>query len=87
MIPRLMFDWGLNLTQIQDITSIDQRIINERIRYAVPDKYPRWVGEVITSKFDLANPSTIPGLSFSKELQQSEVYFFNNQNKKIILYK
>jgi hypothetical protein len=86
MIPRLMFDWGLNLTQIQDITSINQKIINERIRFTVPDKYPRWVGDIISPKFNIATVNTIPGLSFSKEPSRADIYFINNQQEKIVLF-
>ncbi len=85
MIPRLMFDWGLNLTQIQDIIHIPQDTINDRIRFSVPDKYPRWVGDITAKNFD--KTQKIPGLEFFHYSPKAEVYFVNNQQQKIFLFK
>ncbi len=85
MVPRLMFDWGRNLTEIQNITYINQKIINERIKLTVPDKYPRWVGDITFENFD--KNSKIPGLEYFDYPNQAKVYFKDNDQKEIILFE
>lgn len=85
MSPRLMLDWGLNLTQIQNFTGINQRIINERIRYSVPDKYYRWVGDIGTTKFD--KTQKIPGLEYYEYPNLAKIYFIDNNQKEIIIFE
>jgi len=71
MAPRSMSDWGLNLTQIQDITKIPQQTINDRLRFSVPDKYYRWVGNVNIKNFD--ETRKIPGLEFFHYPQKENI--------------
>jgi hypothetical protein len=85
MVPRLMFDWGLNLSQIQSFIGIDQKIINERIRFCVPDKYYRWVGDVAISKFDKNHK--IPGLEYYKFPNLAKIYFKNRNQEEIIIFE
>jgi hypothetical protein len=85
MAPRSMSDWGLNLTQIQDITKIPQQTINDRLRFSVPDKYYRWVGNVNIKNFD--ETRKIPGLEFFHYPQKAEISFIDNQNQKIYLFE
>jgi hypothetical protein len=85
MIPRLMFDWGKSLTQIQTITTINQKILDERIRSTVPDKYPRWVADINFNNFD--KNVKIPGLEYYDYPNLAKLYFINYEGKEIILFK
>jgi hypothetical protein len=65
VIPRVMFDWNKHLAALSEVTGESVVEVNELVRLAVPDKYPRFVGY-----FDpaLAYPSEdvdlkIPGVS------------------------
>lgn len=80
MVPRLMFDWGRDLTKIKSIIHIEDPIIDERLKFTVPDKYPRWIGDIS----QIPNPDPqIPGLQFSQYHYQSKIFFINNKNNQI----
>jgi len=86
VIPRTFINWGEALSQIQEITKINQKSINERIRYSIPDKYPRWIGNLSTET--KINPNYSPyGLTILTHHNKAKIFFNNSLGQTIYLLK
>lgn len=44
VIPRVMFDWNKHLAALSEVTGDSAAQVNDRVRSAIPDKYPRYIG-------------------------------------------
>lgn len=80
IIPRTLIDWGEGLSQTQEITGIDQKIINERIRYSIPDKYHRWIGNLPPKQKINLNNSPF-GLTIISHHSKATIFFINSHDQ------
>lgn len=83
-IPRTLTNWGENLTVLQDLTGIKQQQINERLRFSIPDKYPRWIGDIDNKTIIKEFPF---GLEIRKFYPNSTIYFDTDKQNRIYLIK
>ena len=57
-----MYDWNKHLNYLVDVTGVDMLEVNRRLRLSIPDKFPRYVGQLSPEKAGKIKENTLPGI-------------------------